>query len=64
MKKKPNINQINSNNNLANDFEDLEKELDQLCEDSFKNKPPNNLKNPYEAANVELGQNGKVNLNK
>lgn len=47
-----------------NDFEDLERELDQLCEESFKNKPNNNLKNPYDGVNVDIGINGKVNLNK
>jgi len=51
--KKHSNSQSNKPNSLQikNDFSELEKELDDLCEDSFKNKPINSkintsLKNP------------------
>jgi len=43
---KTNVNAVNSSQ-LANDFEDLEKELDELCENNYKkSKATNSLKNP------------------
>lgn len=60
-----NINTVNSKS-MANDFEELEKELDELCENNNRNKSKSNnsLKNPYEGISMEIGPNNKLNLNK